>query len=652
MERLLNVLIIDDSEDDALLLLRELRRSGYEPDHKLVDTPEAMRDALATREWDVVLSDYALPGFNSLDALQMLKENGLDIPFIIVSGKIGKEMAVKLMKASAHDYIVKGRLARLVPAIERGMQEAVERRRHREADAALKESEARYRCLLESVTDYIYTVQVANDLPVASSHGPGCRMVTGYAPEEFSDDPMLWYRMVHEEDRPVVLEQAKMVLSGSASPLEHRIIHKNGGIRWVRNTPVLRSDQQSRILAYDGLISDITERKNLENQLRQAQKLEAISTLAGGIAHDFNNILTAICGYGTLLEMNLAKDDPRVAHVEGILIAADRAAVLARSLLTFSRKQVIEPRPVKLNEVVTMAEQLLRRLIREDIELTLTLNGNALTVMADTAQIEQVLMNLVTNARDAMPRGGKLTIRTAATELEREFIDVHGFGAPGRYALLTFSDNGEGMNEKTRQRIFEPFFTTKEPGKGTGLGLAVSYGIIKQHNGFINCHSEPGMGTTFSIYLPLITAEAMQSESAAPAPMPGGTEVILLAEDDEQVRTFGKTLLERSGYTVVEAVDGEDALAKFLEHRDEIMLVIVDVIMPRMNGRELYEEIIRVNPGMKVIFTSGYTADVFPKDEMAGKEMHFLAKPIVAGELLRYVRKVLDGKPLWSDDES
>jgi CheY-like chemotaxis protein len=272
--------------------------------------------------------------------------------------------------------------------------------------------------------------------------------------------------------------------------------------------------------------------------------------------------------------------------------------------------------------------------------------------MADTAQIEQVLMNLVTNARDAMPRGGKLTIRTAATELEREFIDVHGFGAPGRYALLTFSDNGEGMNEKTRQRIFEPFFTTKEPGKGTGLGLAVSYGIIKQHNGFINCYSEPGTGTTFRIYLPLITAEAVQSVSAAPAPMPGGTEVILLAEDDEQVRTFGKTLLERSGYTVVEAVDGEDALAKFLEHRDEIMLVIVDVIMPRMNGRELYEAIVRVDPGMKVIFTSGYTADVFPKDEMAGKEMHFLAKPIVAGELLRYVRKVLDGKPLWSDDES
>jgi CheY-like chemotaxis protein len=299
-----------------------------------------------------------------------------------------------------------------------------------------------------------------------------------------------------------------------------------------------------------------------------------------------------------------------------------------------------------------MAEQLLRRLIREDIELTLTLNGSALTVMADTAQIEQVLMNLVTNARDAMPRGGKLTIRTAATELEREFIDVHGFGAPGRYALLTFSDNGEGMNEKTRQRIFEPFFTTKEPGKGTGLGLAVSYGIIKQHNGFINCYSEPGTGTTFRIYLPLITAEAVQSVSAAPAPMPGGTEVILLAEDDEQVRTFGKTLLERSGYTVVEAVDGEDALAKFLEHRDEIMLVIVDVIMPRMNGRELYEEIIRVHPGMKVIFTSGYTADVFPNDEMAGKEMHFLAKPIVAGELLRYVRKVLDGKPLCSDDES
>ena len=642
MTNLLNVLIIDDSADDALLLLRELRRNGYEPDHMQVDTPDAMREALAGRAWDVVLSDYSMPGFNGMDALKMLKESGLDIPFIIVSGKIGEEMSVQLMKEGAYDYIVKGSLARLAPAVERGIQVAAERRRRREAEAALRESEARYRCLLESVTDYIYTVEVENDLPVTLSHGPGCRKVTGYAPEQFRDDPMLWYRIVPEEDRPVVLQQARRALSGTALPLEHRIIHKDGGVRWVRNTPVLRSDQQGRIVAYDGLVSDITEWKNLENQLRQAQKLEAIGTLAGGIAHDFNNILTAISGYGTILEMNLAKDDPLAAHAEAILVAADRAAVLTRSLLTFSRKQEIEPRPAKLNEIVARAEKLLRRLIREDIELTLTPAGDTVTVLADEAQIEQVLMNLVTNARDAMPQGGKVTIRTTATELDREFTTVHGYGAPGRYALLTFSDTGEGMDENTRQRIFEPFFTTKEPGKGTGLGLAVCYGIIKSHNGFINCYSEPGMGTTFSIYLPLITAEAVQSESMAAKPMPVGTEVLLLAEDDEQARTFVKALLERYGYKVVEAVDGEDALARFLEHRDEIGLVIVDVIMPRMNGRDVYAEIARVNPGVKVIFTSGYTADVFPKNEMAGKGMYFLAKPIVPGDLLRFVRELLD----------
>ncbi len=642
MDKSLNVLIVEDSEDDALLMLRVLRKGGYKTSYKLVDTPERMRKALVEKNWDVVLSDYSMPGFSGVAALDILKESGMDLPFIIVSGKIGEETAVQLMQAGAHDYIMKGRLARLAPAIERGRQEAAERRMRREAEAALRESESRYRSLLESVTDYIYTVRIIDGQPVASSHGPGCLTVTGYTPEEFAADSLLWYRMIHEEDRPAVLEQAKRLMSGHAAPLEHRIIHKDGMIRWVRNTPVLRHDTQDGILAYDGLISDITERKNLEGQLRQAQKIEAIGTLAGGIAHEFNNILTAITGYGTILEMNLAKEDPLLAHVEAILVAADRAGELTRSLLTFSRKQEIEPRPVKLNEVVLRAEKLLRRLIREDLELEVTLADDSQSVMADAAQIEQVLMNLATNAGDAMPQGGKMTITTATTELDQEFVRHHGYGEAGGYALLTFTDNGTGMDEKTRQRIYEPFFTTKEMGKGTGLGLAVCYGIIKRHKGYIVCESEPGKGTTFRIYLPLVTVDAAVGISATSSHLPRGEEVILLAEDDDQVRVFCKQLLEKFGYKVVEARDGEEAIACFNNHKDEIGLVISDVIMPRKNGREVYVEIKRLDPKMKIMFISGYTADIFPDGSPSGIELFFLSKPIIPGELLRYVRKVLD----------
>ncbi len=646
MDRSLNVLIVEDSEDDAILLLRELHRSGYKSNHRLVDTPESMKESLSGEQWDVVVSDYSMPRFSGVEALKVLKESGQDLPFIIVSGKIGEETAVQLMHAGAYDYIVKGHLARLAPAIERGLQEAAERRMRREAEAALKESEARYRYLLESVTDYIYTVQVDKKKEAASTHGPGCLAVTGFSQEEFAADPRLWFRMVYEEDRPAVLEHADKVLSGEAASIEHRIIHKDGSIRWVRNTPALRYDSQGRVTAYDCLISDITERKNLENQLRQAQKIEAIGTLAGGVAHDFNNILTAITGYGTILEMNIAKDDPLHAHVEAILVAADRAADLTRSLLTFSRKQEIEPKPVKLNEIVSTSEKLLSRLIREDIELEMKLSDDGLTVMADAAQIEQILMNLVTNARDAMPRGGVITIETSSTVLDRDFIRGHGYGEPGGYAMLTFTDNGAGMDEKTQQRIFEPFFTTKEMGKGTGLGLAVCYGIIKRHKGYIVCGSEPGAGTTFTIYLPLITEGAARGKAVSPAQMPEGQEVLLLAEDDEHVRTFCKALLERYGYTVIDAVDGEDALSRFKERMEEISLVITDVIMPRKNGRELFADVIRLKPDMKVIFTSGYTADVFPNGYPCRDEMHFLSKPIIPGELLKYVRKVLD-EPAW-----
>jgi PAS domain S-box-containing protein len=389
---------------------------------------------------------------------------------------------------------------------------------------------------------------------------------------------------------------------------------------------------------------DITERKSLEKQIQHAQKMEAIGTLAGGIAHDFNNILTAIIGYANLLEMHMAKDAPLATHLDGILSAAERAAYLTKSLLAFSRKQEIELKPTDLNKVIANVEKMLKRLIREDIDFSTGLANEELTVMADAAQLEQILMNFTANARDAICGNGMITIGAKLVELGDEFSVIHEFGAPGRYALLTFSDTGSGMDEQTRQRIFEPFFTTKEAGKGTGLGLSVAYGIIRQHNGFITCYSEPGSGTTFRVYLPLISEPAELGKFIPDVILPRGTETLLLAEDDAMTRKLSRLVLEDSGYRVIEAANGEEAVAQFIAHKDEIRLVLIDIIMPRMNGREVFRQMERIRPDIKAIFVSGYTADIFQKEEIFVEGKNFLSKPLLHKELLVAVRNLLDNK--------
>jgi PAS domain S-box-containing protein len=376
-------------------------------------------------------------------------------------------------------------------------------------------------------------------------------------------------------------------------------------------------------------------------QLLQAQKMEAVGQLAGGIAHDFNNILTAIIGFGTLLKME-EKDDLLRSYINHILTSAERAANLTRALLTFSRKQIISPKPVNLNEIIRRLEKLLSRLIGEDIELSVVLTDKDLTVMADSGQIDQVLMNLATNAQDAMPEGGSLTIRTEYVQLDYEFIKRYGFDKPGHYALLSIEDTGIGMDEKTRERIFEPFFTTKETGKGTGLGLAMVYGIVKQHNGYINVYSEPDRGTIFRIYLPLIKSPVEEEKEAIPPIIEIGTEMILVAEDDAQVRELIREILTGFGYTVLEAKDGEEAIQVFYENREKIQLLILDVIMPKKNGKEVYDEIKKARSDMEAIFMSGYDANIIYKKSVVEEGLNFIPKPILPDELLRKVRKVLD----------
>lgn len=406
------------------------------------------------------------------------------------------------------------------------------------------------------------------------------------------------------------------------------------------NTPLRAEDDT--IVGVLSMVQDITDRKKLEEQLLQAQKMEAIGQLAGGIAHDFNNILTAIIGFGNLLKTEAANYDLPRSYITNILTSAERAANLTQALLAFSRKQIINPKPINLNDIVRRVETLLSRLIGEDIKLFTVLANKDLTVIADSNQIEQILMNLATNARDAMTDGGSLVIITDVLRIDHDFIKAHGYGKLGLYALISVEDTGQGMDEETKDKIFEPFFTTKEVGKGTGLGLSTVYGIIKQHNGFINVYSEPGMGTTIKIYLPLIESkvEAVMEESF-PA-IKRGNETLLVAEDDNQVRTLLKEVLTGSGYTVIEAVDGEDALRLFSENKDEIQLVILDVIMPKKSGKEIYDEIKKTRPDIKAIFTSGYDSNIIFKRGIIEEGLNFISKPILPDNLLRKVRETLE----------
>jgi len=391
------------------------------------------------------------------------------------------------------------------------------------------------------------------------------------------------------------------------------------------------------------LVQERTEELSLLNeQLRQSQKLEAVGLLAGGIAHDFSNILATIKGSIYLIQKKRQEDDFIMKYAGQVLLSVEKATNLSQSLLSFSRRQTITLKPVSLNEIIRRIARLLSQVIGEDIEITMSLTAVEPTIMADSNQIEQVLMNMATNARDAMPEGGKLAIRTDVAEMDEGFRKRHGYGLTGRYALLTVSDEGTGMPEDVQDKIFEPFFTTKDLGKGSGLGLAVTYGIVKQHNGFIWVESNVGRGTTFRIYIPLERGDAVRPVSADTGPAAGGKEGILLAEDDADTRATMGEMLRMTGYEVFDAADGEEAVKVFLKNRDLVDLVLLDVRMPRKNGREVYEEIRRVWQGGKFLFMSGYTADIIDSRGIAEEGFNFISKAALPDEILKKVRGVLD----------
>ncbi|MFA4919623.1 MAG: PAS domain S-box protein [Thermodesulfovibrionales bacterium] len=510
------------------------------------------------------------------------------------------------------------------------------------AEEAIIQSETRYRNLFENAHDMIQSVNQDGHFIFVN---PSWIETMGYTWDVLSKISI--YDILHPSCMPHCMEVFKKVMSGeSMDGIEAIFVAKDGRSISVEGnvTPRLMGDQ---IVGSQGIFRDITDRKRaeeekekLQSQFLQAQKMEAVGQLAGGISHDFNNILTAIMGYGHLLQIKLKENDTLRTYADHILSLSDRAANLTQSLLAFSRKQIINPRPVNLNQVVKLVEQLLSRIIGEDIKSRTVLAEKDLIVMADHTQIEQVLMNLATNARDAMPAGGLLTIETETVDIDQGFIKEHGYGKEGSYAVISVTDSGTGMDRETREKIFEPFFTTKEVGKGTGLGLSTVYGIIKQHDGYINIYSEPGRGTTFKIYLPIIEAKVDEIKPEVIKPLEICTETILLAEDETAVREFTMKLLEKYGYKVIDAVDGEDAIGKFKLHKDKIQLVMLDVVMPNRNGREVYEAIKKITPDIKVLFTSGYPAEHI--NDMIAKGSEFILKPVSPTKLLRKIREVIE----------
>lgn len=510
-----------------------------------------------------------------------------------------------------------------------------------QAEAALAESEERFRQVMETIEEVFWLSRA--DLSEVLYVSPAFEKVWGIPCARLLAAPRSWMDAIHPDDRPRVVDAVHDRMARGNYCEQYRIIRPDGSTRWIRDRGYPIRDTQGRVIRVCGVAEDITERMEMQEQLRQAQKMEAIGQLAGGVAHDFNNLLTIINGYSELLLERFRPDDPSRIPLEEVRNAGERAAALTRQLLAFSRKQILSPEILNLNDLVANAEKMLRRLIGEDIELVVRKAPDLYAARVDPGQIEQTLLNLAVNARDAMPQGGQLTIETANVALDESQAALRREIKPGLYVMLTMTDTGCGMDSATQARIFEPFFTTKEVGKGTGLGLATVYGIVKQSGGYIYVASAPGRGTTFTIYLPRVAnaIDALKPAASAPQGL-NGNERVLLVEDDENVRATTKYALLAHGYSVLEASSGADALRILEQTRDAIHLVITDVVMPGMSGPALAAQAAGIRPQTQFLFVSGYTDDAVVRSGVLSASMSFLQKPFAPGVLLRKVREVLE----------
>jgi PAS domain S-box-containing protein len=639
----LRVLLLEDNQYDARLVTAALEEAGYVPAVTRANTEAEFRAALSP-EIDIILADYSMPQFGAMEALPLLNKSGLDVPLIIVSGSIGEDLAVQALHQGAADYLLKDRLGRLAQAIARALEQRRLREAHRQTEQQLRHSQH----ILESVL---------NNVPIGvfwkdwHSRYLGCNRTVCEAfgfdsPEEIIGRTDHDLPALKREEADFFIRKDREVMDcerGERGIIEPATLADGRNI-WMETSKVPLHDDGGNVIGVLGVWQDITDRLRLEEQVRQSMKMEAIGRLAGGIAHDFNNLLTVINGYSDLLVGQLPEGDPRRDLVVQIRKAGQRAGGLTRQLLAFSRKTVLVPAVIDLNALLVDMEKLLGPMLGEDVDLRLHPGSNLWRVKVDPGEMGQVVMNLCVNARDAMRQGGKITIETANVELGADYVVAHPDATAGAHVMLAVSDNGCGMDAATRARIFEPFFTTKGPEKGTGLGLAMVYGIVKQSGGHIEVYSEPGLGSTFKIYLPRERSGAPLTKSfhGQRPPVPSGTETILLTEDEEGVRKLTRLVLERSGYTVHEACDGEEALRIGERDGATMQLLITDVVMPNMSGPQLAERLRRLRPGLKVLYLSGYTDDAVVRHGILEGEAPFLQKPFSPDALAHKVREVLD----------
>src|SRR5881628_1659071 len=584
----LRILLLEDVPADAALVERHLTKSGLEFLSQRVDTRARFEEALQKFVPDIVLSDHGLPGFDGSAALELVKQRSPTLPVILVTGSLNEEKAVEFMKAGAADYILKDHLTRLPEAIRRALRERALREEREQAVAALRESEAQYRSLFES-TPYPIWVFDLETHRVLAVNGAAIRHY-GYSREEFL--ALRIEELRPPEDVPALHRHLATMPSDyhAAGTWRHR--KKDGTLIEVETSGHGITFAGRR--AEQVVINDVTERKRLEEQFRQAQKMEAVGRLAAGVAHDFNNLLTAILG---------------------------------------------------TTDLILELEKLLRRLLGEDVAIRVAVAPDCGGVKADPGQLEQVIVNLAVNARDAMPNGGRLTLETKNVDLDADYPTDRVTIPAGRYVMLAVTDTGTGMDAQTKARIFEPFFTTKPVGKGTGLGLATVYGAVKQSGGYIWLYSEVGQGTSFKIYLQRIDAVEPQAAAVETAVMLDGSETVLVAEDEDAVRQIIEKALQARGYTVMVARDGNEALALAGRHTGQIDLLVTDVVMPDMNGRALSERLTHVRPKIKTLYLSGYTDDAILHHGVLEEGVAFLQKPFSLGALARKVREVIEARP-------
>jgi two-component system, cell cycle sensor histidine kinase and response regulator CckA len=637
----LNILIVEDSPNDADLVLFELRRAGYTPRWKRVETESDFLAELKKLP-DIVLSDYSLPEFSGLRAAELLQKSGLNIPFILISGTVGEDVAVEAMKLGATDYLLKDRLVRLAQSVERALEQKRLGDERNRTQKELTWKTALLEAQVDSALDAILVVDEHTRRILQNQRLLELFKVPDHIARD-DDDSKLLQHVISQTKKPQQFRERVAYLYAHPDEIGRDEIELANGTILDRYSAPVR-DKTGKYYGRIWTFRDITERRQLEAQFRQSQKMEGIGQLAGGVAHDFNNILAIIQLQAELLKGRGGLSPEQMAFADQIGATVQRAAALTRQLLLFSRREVFQPRDLDLSESITSTAKMLNRILGENVQMQLKLAAQPMFIHADAGMMDQVLLNLTVNARDAMPNGGHLIIETAGIEFDEFVVSQMTLARPGSFVCLSVSDSGCGIPPEILPKIFEPFFTTKDIGKGTGLGLATVFGIVQQHQGWINVYSEVNHGTTFRIYLPRLAKNAISKTSLpALAVVPGGHETILLVEDDPSLRLSIRTALTQLGYRILEAPTGVKALEVWNQNHDQIGLLLTDLVMPDgMNGKDLAQRLRQENPKLRVIYMSGYSAEVAGKDFPLEEGVNFLTKPFQITKLADAIRAKLD----------